>query len=208
MNILPTCKRCGRKTPPFVSECDSCQADDRRKSLEAAQMHEEWRKRQEAEKRSNEEVEAAVRRKAAMLRNPLPTVALRLVDNETTFEKRFTAAQIRSLFLNASLSAEAQFEHPHYPGEWVSCLELFDTTPSGSEVVQWDYYIQHLKISGASSGIISAFTEKGLKGDSSGALARLGAEGWELTAVLPVTTGAVGAVWSDSAIAFLKRKRG
>jgi hypothetical protein len=143
--------------------------------------------------------------------SPSPLLSLKVKDGDEVLCKKYTVIQIKALFMSGGISACAKFEHPDYPEEWFDCLTLFGEVGSHDPCVvenRWDYYVQCLKISGASSGIISAFTDKGLKEESCVELANLGANGWELVSIVPITTGAIGATWSNSALAFLKRRRG
>lgn len=141
---------------------------------------------------------------------PSPLLALKVRDGETPFTKRYTMIQIKSMFFGGTISADSEFQHPDY-NEWFPCASLFRKPDDPSPMFRskiWDYYVLPLKVSGTTAGIISVFTSKNVKEESSLELARLGAEGWELISVIPVTAGAIGTSWSNAALAFLKRRRG
>jgi len=69
----------------------------------------------------------------------------------------------------------------------------------------FEYTTLTVKILGGRSGVISWFQSKSIDAESQQRLSDMGRAGWEMTGVVPVGVGALGASSVDSAICFFKR---
>lgn len=73
---------------------------------------------------------------------------------------------------------------------------------------KFEYTYLTVKVTGAKTGILSGFFDKGIDNDNFVQLKTLGRAGWKLISVIPITHGAVGSLATDAAICFLIRETG
>lgn len=178
--------------------------DERPAIIKAEQIAREVEQNRAAEEAAIAEAKA---RKEKAQCDPAPHILLTLRDNGVT-GKKYTAAQLRHMFSRGAITAEAEFQHPDYE-DWFPCHGLLvepEASVSSTAQDRWEYHALSIEISGTTLGVLSVFTEKEVKSDSACRIAELGAQGWELVSVIPVTAGAVGSSWSNAGIAFFKRR--
>lgn len=72
-------------------------------------------------------------------------------------------------------------------------------------MTRWEYKWLVLRITGAKAGVFSLFQSKRIHTADAQGLQELGRLGWEITAIVPITHGALGTDSTDAAIALLKR---